>query len=185
MKDIKKKLIQIQIFIIFIVVVYIFISPPIFPTSETADVRVMVNGIDVSDELFIWYDTPIDKTYESKPGWKFITLDLWVHNSANEIREYSNGHIETKEGVVFRLYYVENQNNISLAEGSNSYSFLPVELRPDEGIITKVAVQVPLNENINDLYLTYTVRGDDLKYSEFGRVKMTLWYYYILAYIYG
>ena len=185
MKDIKKKLIQIQIFIIFLVVVYIFISPPIFPTSETADVRVMVTDIDVSDELFIWYDTPIDKTCEAKPGWKFITLDLWVNNFANEIREYSNGWIETKEGASFRLYFVENQNNISLAEGTNSYSILPVELKPDEGIITKVVVQVPLNEDIDRLYLTYSVNGDDLKYSEFGRVKMTLWYHYILAYIYG
>lgn len=192
MKDIKKILKQILILIFFLIVVYSFTHPLFFPTSETADVHVWVTGTQVSDELLICYNIPIDndgysniKKYESKPGWKFIILDLWMDNCANEIREYSNGWIKTKEGVVFRLYYVENQNHISLCEGNNSYSSLPVELKPDEGITTKIAVQVPLNEDINNLYLVYWIDGNDLEYFESGRIKITLWYYPILAYIYG
>ena len=134
----------------------------------------------------LWAETDMNahiKRYESKPGWKFITLNLWVHNSANEIREYSNCWIATKDDVHFRLYIMEKQDHIVIA-GTNSYSILPVELKPDEGIITEIVVQVPSNEDISDLYLVYTINGDDIKYSEFGSVKLTHWYYYILAYIY-
>lgn len=196
MRDEIKIFIKSQIFLLFLFIICFLIFPPspssTFSKSEISDVEVWVTGIQVSDEMLIFYDIPISdegyayiKRYEAKPGWKFITIDLYLVNSANKIREYSNGWIETKDGIIFYLYTVENQNNLSLAEGTNSFSSLPMELKPDDGIITKIVVQVPLSEDIDELYLTYNVNGDDIKYSEFGRVKLTLWYHNILACIYG
>nr|QNT35635.1 hypothetical protein BFFPPMPJ_00040 [uncultured Methanosarcinales archaeon] len=75
--------------------------------SENADVSVVLMSSTVSDELMVVYTIPLDnetrhtiKTYESKPGWKFIILEFFVNNSADRLREYSNGWFETKEGIV-------------------------------------------------------------------------------------
>ena len=148
--------------------------------SENADVSVVLMSSTVSDELMVVYTIPLDnetrhtiKTYESKPGWKFIILEFFVNNNADRLREYSNGWFETKEGIVYHSYTVEDAGCIASCEGNGSYSIMPVELKPDDGITTRTAVQVPSNEAVSNLYFVYKIQGDDLKYGEFGRIKMS------------
>lgn len=154
--------------------------PPRVGFFETAEVSVVLMGNTVSDELMIVYAIPVDnethhtiKTYESKPGWKFIITELWVDNNADRIRKYSNGWFETEEGVVYHIYNVEEVRHIAPCEGNGSYSIFPVELKPCEGIITRIAVHVPSNEDVSNLYFVYSIQGEDLRYSEFGGIKLS------------
>ena len=148
--------------------------------SETAEVSVVLMSNTVSDELMVVYTIPLDnetrhtiKTYESKSGWKFVILEFFVDNNADRLREYSNGWFETKEGIVYHSYTVEDAGRIASCEGNGSYSRVPVELNPDECIITRTAVQVPSNEDVSNLYFVYNIQGDDLIYGEFGRIKIS------------
>ena len=154
--------------------------PPRAGFSETAEVSVVLMSSTVSDELMVVYTITLDsktrhtiKTYESKPGWKFIILEFFVDNNADRFREYSNGWFETKKGIVYHLYTVEDAGRIASCEGNGSYSRVPVELNPDEGMITITAVQVPSNEDVSNLYFVYNIQGDDLRYGELRRIKMS------------
>nr|QNT35633.1 hypothetical protein BFFPPMPJ_00038 [uncultured Methanosarcinales archaeon] len=75
--------------------------------------------------------------------------------------------------IVYHSHTVEDAGRIASCEGNGSYSIMPVELKPDEGITTRTAVQVPSNEEVSNLYFVYKIQGDDLKYGEFGRIKMS------------
>lgn len=166
--------------VLLITCLIVFFIPLKVGFSETAEVNVVLMGVRVSDELKVDYIIPIDnkthrtsKTYESKPGWKFIILELGVVNNVDQIREYSNCWFETKEGVIHSPYKIEDTGSLASWEGTGSYSMSPVELKPDEVIITTIAAQVPSNEDVSNLYFVYNIRGKDLTYSEFGRIKVS------------
>ena len=78
--------------VLLITCLIVFFIPPGVGFSETAEVNVVSMGVRVSDELKVDYTIPIDnkthstsKTYESKPGWKFIILELGVVNNVVDL----------------------------------------------------------------------------------------------------
>ena len=70
-------------------------------------------------------------------------------------------------------FKIENTESLASWEGTGSYSMSPVELKPNEVIIKTIAVQVPSNEDLSNLYFVYNIRGEYLTYSDFGRIKVS------------
>lgn len=99
--------------------------------SKTSKIGEMV----IRDDFYVKIDyAPVIADsfleHEAGAGWKFVILELYILNNANETRSFDAGRIEDEDGMVY-LYH--------LPEGSVH------KLTPDRGRWITIAYKMPAN----------------------------------------
>ncbi|RJS77533.1 hypothetical protein CW713_10195 [Methanophagales archaeon] len=140
-------------FAVFIILFFSVESPWQPKTSKVGEivwideVGISVDSVSVDERLLIdfWDDNrTIVKEYEAGAGWKFVILDVFVSNHANENRSFYTGWIEDENGAIYQEYKLRDYTP-GTPYLFHQYKSYILNLLPDEAEFISIAYKMPTN----------------------------------------
>ena len=146
------------------------------PKTSKVGERIVIDGISLSvdsvsvnDRLLIDFKDNNRKTidmkeYEAGAGWKFVILDVFVSNHANENRSFYTGWIEDENGAIYQEYKLRDYTPGTPYYLFYQYKSYILNLLPDEAEFISIAYKMPTNAVPEKFY--YSIDNSKTWYGE-------------------